>query len=469
VQKENPTVSHVLPERVRDVLKAISDPVSGIDIVSNGMVSEIAVDGGHVSFAIEVTLERAESMEAVRLAAERAVAAITGVSKATVALTAQRDDRTASKPGSAGATEAAALDAYRMNGHKMYWHLDRVLDWQNGKRVPPIHIDVGLSKGCNIRCHYCYGVTQGNFFRKGAERYFPREGLLRYVREAGEVGVRSMALIGEAEPLLNPHVYEAIVEGKKAGVDMSMGTNGILLDTGRDGEAALENLTWIRFNISAASDYAYRRVHASKEFDTAVEKIRFCVDTKRRKNLEITVGLQMVLTPKNVDQCIPLARLGAELGVDYVVIKQCSDTVDNDIGVFDILDRYKDFTAILKEAETYSSGDYRVIVKWGKILNEGHRNYDRCVGAPFLLYSSGDGKLYSCGQWFEAREEEFRMGDLTQKGFKEIFESDRYWEVIARQVCTVDVHKECYSNCRTHNINEFLWKAKTPPAHVNFI
>ena len=121
-------------------------------------------------------------------------------------------------------------DKYIMDGHKLYWHLDRVNDWLHGRRIAPIHIDVGLSKGCNIKCQYCFGVLQGNFYKKGSEVYFPREPLLRYVKEAGELGVRSMAFVGEAEPLLNPHVYEAIVEGKKAGVDIALGTNGILLD-----------------------------------------------------------------------------------------------------------------------------------------------------------------------------------------------------------------------------------------------
>ncbi len=465
-------MSHALPEKVRAALKAITDPATGIDIVSNGMISDIAIQGDRVSFAIEIEAERHAQMELVRQAAEAAVLDLVDVGGASVVLTAERriGEATPSPDLShPGDPEPGELDSFKMNGHKMLWHLERVLAWQRGERVAPLHIDVGLSKGCNIRCHYCYGVTQGNFFKKGADRYFPREALLSYMRDAGELGVRSMALIGEAEPLLNPHVYEAIVTGKKAGVDMSMGTNGILLDTGRDGEEALEHLTWIRFNISAASDYSYRRVHASKEFATAIEKIRFCVETKRRNNLDTTVGLQMVLTPKNVDQCIPLAKLGGELGVDYLVIKQCSDTVDNDIGIYEVLDQYKDFSNILRQAETYASGDYKVIVKWDKILNEGHRDYDNCLGAPFLLYSSGDGKLYNCGMWFDTREDEFRLGDLTEQSFKEIFESERYWEVVRKQSCSVDVHKECYSNCRTHHINDFLWKLENPPSHVNFI
>lgn len=359
-------------------------------------------------------------------------------------------------------------DKFIMDGHKLYWHLDKVNDWLNGKRIAPLHIDVGLSKGCNIRCQYCFGVLQGNFYKKGSELYFPPDALLRYVREAGEIGVCSMAFIGEGEPLLNPAVYDAIIEGKKAGVDIAMATNGILFDTSRKGEEALEYLSWIRFNISAASDEAYRKIHASNNFALAIEKIKFCVGVKKSKGLALTVGLQMVLTPSNVNQVLPLARLGKELGVDYLVIKQCSDTVENAIGIYERLKEYDNFSEILNEAEKLSGEGYNVIVKWNKVTNKGKRSYDSCLGAPFLLYSSGDGKLYPCGIMFDNKEERFCMGDLVKQCFKEIVESDRYWNVV-EEVKKLEVHNVCYSNCRSHYINGFLWKLKHPPEHVNFI
>ncbi|PLX66960.1 MAG: radical SAM protein [Denitrovibrio sp.] len=359
-------------------------------------------------------------------------------------------------------------DKYMMDTQKMLWHLDKVNDWDKGKRISPIHIDAGLSKGCNIRCQYCYGATQGNLFTRQKEVTFPREALLNYMKGAGEIGVNSIALIGEAEPTLNPYLYEAIEVGTNAGVDLALGTNGLLLDTGRDGESALENLTWLRFNISAATEEAYLRVHSSKDFKIFKEKVKFCVDTKRRKNLSVTIGLQMVLTPDNADQVVPLAKLGGELGVDYLVVKQCSDTRDGDIGVFDQLGEYKNFDELLKKAESYSTSDYKVIIKWNKITNEGIRGYNKCQGVPFLVYSSGDGKLYPCGMFFDHRSEEFLMGDFLTQSFKEIIESDRYCDVVKR-VSEIDVHKVCYANCRTNEINEFLWKIKNPPNHVNFV
>jgi MoaA/NifB/PqqE/SkfB family radical SAM enzyme len=359
-------------------------------------------------------------------------------------------------------------DLYRMDDHKLYWHLDRVQAWLRGERIAPLHIDVGLSKGCNIRCVYCFGAMQGNTYAKGAPVVFPREPLLRYVRDAGALGVRSMAFIGEAEPLLNPHVYEAIVHGKQSGVDISLGTNGILFDTGRPGEAAMEHLSWLRFNISAASHEAYRRIHRSDAFDVVLAKIRHCVALKRRNGLAVTIGLQLVLVPDTIDQVVPLARLGRDLGVDYLVVKQCSDTVENALGVFSRLGEYEQYAGTLAEAEALSGEGYEVIVKWRKVTNRGRRPYERCLGVPFLLYSSGDGRLYPCGMFFKHREAEFRMGDLVEQSFREIVESDRYWDVVER-VRQIDVRRECYTNCRTDAVNGFLWKLTHPPGHVNFI
>lgn len=370
--------------------------------------------------------------------------------------------------GRAMAAQSPVEDVYKMGDSKMMWHMDRVIDWKAGKRIAPLHIDCGLSKGCNIRCEYCYGATQGNFFKESAKVHFPREPLLQFMRDSGEIGVRSIAFIGEAEPTLNPHLYDAIVTGSKAGVSMSIGTNGILFDDGPKGEEALEHLEWIRFNISAASKEAYDEIHGSRAFNQAVKKIKFCVETKKKKGLKVTVGLQMVLTPNNLREAAPLARLGKQLGVDYFVVKQCSDTVTNQLGIFNKLDLYKGFTEALKEAEAESEGDYRVIVKWEKINNEGARDYDQCLGAPFLLYTSGDGRVYPCGMFFDDKEEQYRMGDMTKTTFKSIVESDRYWDVV-KDVLNIDVHKSCYSNCRTDCINSFLWKLEHPPEHLNFV
>ena len=359
-------------------------------------------------------------------------------------------------------------DKYIMDGCKLAWHPDRVSKWMRGERIVPIHIDVGMSKGCNIRCSYCFGVLQGNFYKRGAEKYFQREPLLNYIREAGELGVRSMGFIGEGEPTLNPNLADAIFAARNGGIDPSLGTNGVLFPQDYTGEGMLECLSWKRFNISAADDAGYRKIHGSKKWGDFLSAVKFCVATKRRKNLPVTIGFQSVLTPGNAPQMVHLAKLGKQLGVDYHVIKQCSDTIESDLGIYNRFSEYQSMGEILHYAQAETEGNYNVIVKWKMIGNEGARDYHQCLGAPFLLYSSGDGRLYPCGAFFDGdHEEEYRMGDFYKMGFKEIWESDRYWEVVEK-VKHIDVEK-CYANCRSHYINDYLWKIANPPEHVNFV
>ena len=77
------------------------------------------------------------------------------------------------------------------------------------------------------------------------------------------------------------------------------------------------------------------------------------------------------------------------------------------------------------------------------------------------------------------------MGNVIDKSFKEIWLSERYWEVQEKIRKHVNVNKDCESNCRQHYINRFLFfdgkKSLTDtkkqykehiakkPNHINFI
>lgn len=357
-------------------------------------------------------------------------------------------------------------DKYRLDSNKMLWHMDRVQAWQRGEIIAPIHIDAGLSKTCNIRCEYCFGRLQGNKYKEKAPPPFPREALLRYVREAGECGVRSIGFIGEAEPTMNPALSEAIVAAHEAGIDVALGTNGILLN-----DIPLTNLRWLRFNLSAASKESYKLIHGADKFEKVLTNVREMVRLRGEWS-KTTIGLQMVLTPNNIDQAVPLAKLGKELGVDYLVIKQCSDFKEQAESSHTEMFNSGEFnegTGILLLAEAESTDTYKVIAKWDKIHNKGARCYSSCRAAPFLLYSSGDGLLYPCGAAFnmEPFKTDWLMGDLKTHGFREILNSARYWDVVEK-VAKTDVSK-CYTTCRSHSINEFLHDYVNPPEHLNFV
>ncbi len=77
-------------EQVLRQLAKVKGPDLEGDLVSLGLVSEIAIADGKVAFALTVDPERAEELEPMREAAERAVKRLEGVEQVMVALTAER-------------------------------------------------------------------------------------------------------------------------------------------------------------------------------------------------------------------------------------------------------------------------------------------------------------------------------------------------------------------------------------------
>lgn len=80
----------VSQDDVLSVLKRMAAPDGRGNVVSAGLVSGIAIQGGTVMFALTTSPQHARTMENLRAAVEKAVLAIPGVEKAMVALTAEK-------------------------------------------------------------------------------------------------------------------------------------------------------------------------------------------------------------------------------------------------------------------------------------------------------------------------------------------------------------------------------------------
>jgi ATP-binding protein involved in chromosome partitioning len=80
----------VTKDAVLEKLSTVQGPDFSGDIVSLGLVSDIFIADNKVFFSITVPAARAQELEPLRAAAERAVKAMPGVAGAVVALTAEK-------------------------------------------------------------------------------------------------------------------------------------------------------------------------------------------------------------------------------------------------------------------------------------------------------------------------------------------------------------------------------------------
>jgi MoaA/NifB/PqqE/SkfB family radical SAM enzyme len=164
-------------------------------------------------------------------------------------------------------------------------------------------------------------------------------------------------------------------------------------------------------------------------FDRAIKNIKYAVDLKRKLGLSVTLGIQMVLMPELKDEIIPFAQLGLDLGVDYAVIKHCSDDEQGTLGID--YSKYEALFPLLDQAEAMSNAQTKVIVKWNKIKVGDKPSYKRFYGPQFLLQISGSGLVAPSGMFFNARYSKLHIGNFTEERFKDIWKSERYWRAMS--------------------------------------
>jgi MoaA/NifB/PqqE/SkfB family radical SAM enzyme len=362
-----------------------------------------------------------------------------------------------------------------LDGTKIAWHAERVRAWERGERIAPITIDMALTRACNFACGYCYAMLQEN-----DRKVINQKIIYDFLEDCAEIGVKGISLVSDGESTISPVFVDTIRRGSELGLSMAVGTNGFVL-TRPKLEQILPHMTYLRVNISAGERKRYAEIMGVKEnwFDRVCQNIRDMVDIKKRNNLPVTIGLQMVLMPEFEDQIMPLAELGKELRPDYLVIKHCSDNEDGDLGVD--YSGYARLYDTLRAAEALSDDEYKVVVKWSKIEAKNERSYQRCYGAPFMIQMSGSGLVAPCGMLFNERYKKFHIGNICEQRFKDIWASDRYWEVMNYLASPeFNAQKMCGSLCLQHKVNEALDAHRkglieldrprgVEPQHLNFI
>src|SRR5512135_3490001 len=88
----------------------------------------------------------------------------------------------------------------------------------------PFHVYVEVTKKCNLRCQFC------DIWRAKEDTIgeMTLENLLRLAEDLKELGTKAVGLYG-GEALLRPDLFEVITAMKRAGLHVTLDTNGYLL------------------------------------------------------------------------------------------------------------------------------------------------------------------------------------------------------------------------------------------------
>lgn len=357
------------------------------------------------------------------------------------------------------------MDKFLIDGHKLYWHLDRVREWQEKKVTCPIYIEVSPVSFCNHKCIFC-----GLDFAMQKKMQLETEIFCKRLKELGALGTRSIMFAGEGEPLLHQDFPKLIRAAKDSGMDVSITTNGTTQNRELWKEI-LPQLSWLRFSVDAGTATIYAQVHNVPEalFAKTIDSIKEVVKIKRDYNLDVTVGIQFLMIEENLNDIENAIKLFSGLEVDYLSLKPYSlhpqmlkrkDTIytkETVQYVEEIVARYKDKTNM---EINFRKGSLE------KYMNK-KKKFNHCRALPFWGYITSTADFYTCSVFIG--DERFKVGNIYNQDMQSIISGDLRRDSIKYGEEELNIEGECRLNCRMARVNEFLEFLENKPCHVNFI
>jgi radical SAM protein with 4Fe4S-binding SPASM domain len=353
-------------------------------------------------------------------------------------------------------------DNFRIDSHKLMFHVARVNDWLNGKPVYPIYLEITPSGGCNHRCIFC-----ALDYLKYKPIFLDLNILKSTLKQAGILGVKSIMYAGEGEPLLHKDICEIIRYTKHCGIDAAITTNGTLLKK-EISQRILKFLSWLRISFNAGKSTTYAKVHRTQEEDfyKVIRNIEDAVKIKNRNRLNTTIGVQLLLIPENAKELFILAKILKDIKVDYLIIKPYSQHPLSRSRI-DSSFKYEDYFYLNEKLSKMQDSNFKIIFRYQTMARLNiTKDYKRCLGLPFWAYIDSGGNVYACSAFLG--ENEVRYGNIYKSDFKTIMNSSRRKAIIKRVSSSLNVAK-CRQVCRLDKINSYLWELKNPGPHINFI
>lgn len=351
-------------------------------------------------------------------------------------------------------------DNLRMDSHKLAYHPEAVARWLKGEDIYPIEIEISPSGSCNHRCIFCavdYVGYQPCFLDKDI--------ILQNIKYMSSRGLKSVICSGEGEPLLNRDMPQIANGIKEFGVDVAMSTNGVLF-TKEKIEECLSAFTWVRFSVASLEKESYKKIQCSQmdDLDKVINNIVECVKVKKDKKLKTTLGVQCLLLPDNKAYLNDMALQLKEIGVDYLTIKPYSQHLHSE-NRFEI--DYKELLNVENELKQYETKQFSIYFR-ANAMKKMHckKEYESCYGLPFMTHIDAKGNVWPCVA--HIGNIEYCYGNIYDKPFRDIWESDRKKDII-RKFESTDLNKECREACRLDEINKYLNELRNPNEHVNFI
>lgn len=328
---------------------------------------------------------------------------------------------------------------------KIIMHKDKIMQVLNNELPIPVTIGLDISNYCNNNCSWCLFKE----YRNTHLCNMPEDLIFKSLLDLKNAGVIAVCFSGGGEPTMNQFCNEAILYGKEIGLEISLNTNGLLLD--KISEEALKTLKYIRISLDAGSNETHNLLHCPNEtniFDKIISTIKN-ICTKKLT----TVGVGFLVHKSNCHEAYVLAKILDDIGCDYLQFRP----IKNILLDKESEDIFLEQLVLIKY--NIKMKIYETFTKMQDTINK-KLCFSNCYMKNLVANIAPDGYVYACCELRGIKP----IGNIKYDNFFEIWHSSNHKNIIQN----IDVTK-C-PPCKYAGANEIIEKYIINDAlHMNFI
>lgn len=349
---------------------------------------------------------------------------------------------------------------------KVFHHRDALDKIQREEKLAPFYIRLKPTNICNHHCAYCtYG--SGDTDNKTSNRnnihhrdMIPWEKLQEIIGDMGDMGVKAVTFSGGGEPLTYPHIAEAAGMMSESGIDLSLITNGQLLEGER--AKAFYEAKWLRISFDSpnAAEYAALRGISEASFHKVTGNIE---DFAHKKSADCVLGINFVVGKANCHRVYEAAELLKKLGADNV---KFAALIDNELHYHasikdEVIEQIHRAQANLADEKFLIINNYEN--DWDD-KNFTEQSFPVCYTCRLVTVIAADQRVYFCHT--RAYDEGAVVGDLSNWSFRDMWFSAETQERLKSLNPKSDCRNFCVYEERNRMIQSYF---DTDMRHVNFI
>lgn len=349
---------------------------------------------------------------------------------------------------------------------KIFHHAKALDALSSGEHLAPLYIRLKPTNICNHHCAYCtYG--SGGTHQKTANRTsidhrdsIPWPKLQEILQDMGAMGVRALTFSGGGEPLCYPQITEAAHFAAQQGLQLSLISNGQLLDVDR--AEAFRHAKWVRISFDSPVQATYCRIRGLPEsaFRNVTDNIEAFA---AQKDKECVLGVNFVVSKANAGEVYEAAKLLKSLGCDNV---KFAAVLDNEPHYHDSI-RDSVIEQIHRAKADFADKSFSIINNYENDCMDKNfttQPFPVCYTCRLVTVIAADQKVYFCHT--RAYDSKAVVGNLHGQSFREMWFSAATKERLTGLHPQQDCRNFCVYEARNELIQAYY---DVDMRHVDFI